>query len=124
MNDEDAMRDAVRLYHEGVYEGDLAKLEKVFHADARLFGEIRGERYWKTRAEYLDIVRGRVAPAQSGYPNRMKLLALEIRGNVAMAKVLTPVFDVEYVDYLSFVRTADGWQIVSKLFSDAPDPHA
>jgi hypothetical protein len=109
----------VARYQEAIHRGDLAALERVFHPEARLFGEVKGAPYLKSRAEYLAVVRDRVPPAATGHALRGELLSLDVRGGVAMAVVFTPVGDVEYVDFLSLVRAADGWLIASKLFSDA-----
>lgn len=113
-----AIEQVIALYHEGIHLGDIDRLERVFHPEARLFGQVAGASYLKTRAEYLDVVRGRVPPAAAGYPSGGELLSLDVRGAVALAVVLTPVNDVEYVDFLSLVRTADGWRVASKLFTD------
>jgi hypothetical protein len=108
----------IARYHDGIHRGDVAELEKVFHPEATLFGEVKGAPYLKSRADYLAIVRDRVPPAATGHAPRGKLLSLDVRGGIAMAVVFTPVGDIEYVDFLSLIRTSDGWQIAAKVFSD------
>jgi ketosteroid isomerase-like protein len=109
----------VATYHEGIHHGDLDRLARVFHPDARLFGEVKGAPYRKSLAEYLAIVRGRVAPVAAGHSLRGELLSLDVRGGVALAVVFTPVGESEYIDLLALIRTDDGWRIASKLFTDA-----
>jgi len=113
-----AIEQIIALYHEGIHLGDIDRLERVFHPEARLFGQVAGAPYLKTRAEYLDIVRARVPPAAAGHAPGGELLSLDVRGAVAVAVVLTPVSGVVYVDFLSLVRTPDGWRVASKLFTD------
>jgi hypothetical protein len=118
-----AIEQLIALYHEGIHLGDTDRLERVFHSEARLFGKVAGAPYLKTRAEYFDIVRGRVAPAAAGHPPGGELLSLDVRGGVAVAVVLTPVSGIEYIDFLSLVHTPEGWRVASKLFTDdVPGP--
>jgi Putative lumazine-binding len=116
-----AIEQLVALYHEGIHLGDTDRLGRVFHPEARLFGQVAGKPYLKTRAEYLDIVRGRVSPAAAGHPPGGALLSLDVRGAIAVAVVLTPVSGVDYIDFLSLVRTTDGWRVASKLFTEGAD---
>lgn len=109
----------IARYLDGIHRGDVAQLERVFHPEAKLFGDVKGAPYLKTRADYLAIVRDRVPPAATGHEPRGELLSLDVRGGVALALVFTPVGDIEYVDFLSLVRGSDGWLIASKVFSDA-----
>jgi Putative lumazine-binding len=108
----------VALYHEGIHHGDVDKLARAFHPDARLLGEVKGAPYRKSLAEYLAIVRSRVAPAAAGHAQRGEILSLDVRGGVALAVVFTPVAAVDYIDFLALIRTDDGWRIASKLFTD------
>jgi hypothetical protein len=111
--------EAITLYHEGIHYGDIEKLTRVFHPDAQLFGVVHGEPYQKTLNEYLTVVRERVSPAIKGYPKRLSILASEVIGHVAVVKLRVAVFDTEYVDVLTLVRSGDAYRIVNKTFTDA-----
>ncbi len=45
VDDYDAICRVLQLCTEGEAKGDVAKLREAFHADARMFGAISGERY-------------------------------------------------------------------------------
>lgn len=113
-----AIADVVQLYFDGIHHGDVAKLERVFHAGAQLIGEVNGQHYHKHRDEYLDIVRNRPAPASLGAPFRMRILSIDVGHHTAVAKLFTPVGSSEYFDYLSLQKIGGTWVVVHKLFSN------
>ena len=53
-------------YFEGIYEGNLDLLSKVYNANTLLFGDVKGEPYAKTLNQYLDGVKNRQSPKDSG----------------------------------------------------------
>ena len=63
------------------------------------------------------MVRGRPAPRTQGHPRHDRIVTIDQSGPVtAFAKVecaLPPRF---FVDYLTLIKTADGWRIVAKAF--------
>lgn len=109
-------------YFAGVHHGDVARLERAFHPDATLVGEVRGAPYRKSRAEYLAIVRDRPAPARLGAPYRMRVLGVDVWEGAAVARLLTPIGGVEYVDFMALQRRDGAWRIVHKLFAHAEAP--
>lgn len=118
MNDHEAVIGAVAAYSQGVYRGDIALLRKVFHPKAALFAEVRGQPYHRSLDDYLDVVTNRESPHAKGEPFRMKPITIEVTHEIAFAKVSCPMYDYDYVDYLSLVRQDGQWRIVNKLFTD------
>ena len=45
-----------------------------------------------------------------------KLISLDVEGNMATAKVLMISPRSKTYDYLSFLKTEKGWEIVSKMY--------
>lgn len=109
--------DVVDRYFEGLYIGDVALLKAIFHPQAVLFGEVKGQPYLKPIAEYLEIIANRASPRDLGEPFRMEALAVEVLGDVAYARVHSPMLGGNYFDYLALVRQDDRWLIVNKLFT-------
>jgi hypothetical protein len=112
-----AITETIQLYFDGIHHGDVAKLERVFHADARLIGEVNGQHYQKHRDEYIEIVRNREAPASLGAAFRMRITSMDVSHHTAVAKLFTPIGAIVYVDYLALQKIAGTWVIVHKLFS-------
>lgn len=118
MNQHQAVLAVVDAYCQGVHNGDLALLRAAFDPRALLFADVRGAAYFRPLDEYLAIVASRQSPASLGQAFRMKPIGVEVIHEIAFAKVCCPMFDYEYVDYLSFVRQAGEWKIVNKTFTD------
>ncbi len=62
----DAIYKVVDLAMKGAAEGDLAKLGAAFHADARMYGEVYGQRYDEPIAAFFDLCKRQ--PPRSGRP--------------------------------------------------------
>jgi hypothetical protein len=120
MDDHHAIAAVLGDYFKGLYTGDTALLRTVFHPDAALFAERGGQSYHKHLDDYLDGVAARPSPAALGEPYRMKVLAIDVTHDIAVARVHVPALGFNYVNYLSFVRRAGRWVIVNKVFADMP----
>ncbi len=108
-------------YFDGIFYGDIKKLESAFHPQCILYGDINGEPYFKTLAAYLEGVKNRKSPSQNGETFRMKILGIEILGNNAIAKLHVPMLGFNYYDFLSLSKVSGQWLIVNKLFTNVGD---
>jgi hypothetical protein len=122
MHPHEAVLKVVDAYCRGVYRGDIALLRAVFDHRALLFAEVRGQAYFRPLEEYLTVVAGRTSPEALGQAFLMKPISVEVTHEIAFAKVHCPMFDYNYVDYLSLVRQDGAWKIVNKTFTDLPMP--
>jgi len=104
-------------YFQGIYNGDSAKLENAFHPQALLFGDIKGEPYFKTVTDYIDGVKSRRSPMDLGEEFKMEILAIERIGNMATVKARVPMLGFNYYDFLSLNMERGEWKIVNKLFA-------
>ncbi|MEQ8422438.1 MAG: nuclear transport factor 2 family protein [Arenibacter algicola] len=107
----------VSNYFDGIYNGEVEKLENAFHPKAMLFGDIKGELYFKTVKDYIDGVKNRKSPNELGEEFKMDLLAIEINGNMAIVKAHVPMLGFNYYDILSLCLIDVEWKIVNKLFT-------
>lgn len=116
VDDYDAIRRTVQLCLDGEATGDVDKLREAFHADARMFGSLAGDRYDVPISELFDLAAS--APADTGR-YRARILAVEQTGDAAFATVVEEGYwgTVSFVDYLSLAKIAGTWKIVSKLFA-------
>src|ERR1700744_6538680 len=55
-------------YFKGIYEGDVDLLGTIYDPGTLLFGDVKGTPYAKTLAQYLDGVKHRQSPKDSGKP--------------------------------------------------------
>lgn len=116
VDDYDAICRTVQMCLDGEATGDVDKLQEAFHADARMFGSIAGERYDVPIQELFNLAAS--APADTGR-YRSRILAVHQTGDAACATVAEEGYwgTVSFVDYLSLAKIGGKWKIVSKLFA-------
>lgn len=119
MEDSSAITQALENYYlKGIYEGNINTLEHIFHPGTLLFGDVKGQPYAKTLAQYLDAVKNRKSPKDSGQPFKGEILSVDVINSIAVAKVHIKMYDFNYYDLLSFHKIDNRWLIVNKMFSD------
>lgn len=91
-------------YFKGIYEGDEALLGSVFHAEALLFGDVKGEPYFKTIALYLDGVKNRQSPKDSAKLFKGEILNIKVVNSIAVAELNLKMYDFNYRDFYLSIR--------------------
>src|SRR5829696_10435132 len=84
VDDYDAICRVLQLCTDGEAKGDVAKLQEAFHADARMFGSIAGERYDIPIEELFTLAES--APADTG-SYRARILSVQQTGDAAVGVV-------------------------------------
>ncbi|MFC4747391.1 nuclear transport factor 2 family protein [Flavobacterium branchiicola] len=114
-----AITDAVENYYfKGIYEGDEILLGSIFHPGTLLFGDVKGQPYFKTIDLYLDGVKNRQSPKDSGKPFKGEILDIRIVNSTAVAELNVKMYDFNYRDFLSFHKINGKWLIVNKMLTD------
>ena len=113
----EAIENRIAEYFMGIFNGDIEKLERSFHENAHLYGDIDGVDYLKNKQAYLEGVQNRKSPKALGETCRMSIIGIDILGKVAMAKLHVPFSGYNYYDYLSLAKIAGDWKIVNKIFT-------
>lgn len=108
-------------YFKGIYEGDVDLLNQVYYAGTLLFGDVKGQPYAKTLAVYLDGVKNRVSPKDSGKPFKGEIIKIEVVNSIAVAAVKVKMYDFNYHEFLSFHKLDGRWLIVNKMISDVTE---
>lgn len=105
-------------YFAGVYSGNVERLRSAFHPTAALWGEVRGQPYYKQLDDYLTVVRNRKSPEALGEAFAMKPISIEVVGTIAFVKARCPMLGYDYVDLLSLLYQDGKWAIVAKTFTE------
>jgi hypothetical protein len=115
--DFDAITQVLATLLEGESGGDVAKLKAVFHPDARMFGQIEGQRCDMPISAYFDLAAS--APANSEGNYQARVLSVQQTGDAAMAVVVEENCwgSASFIDYLALARVAGAWKIVNKTFA-------
>jgi hypothetical protein len=106
------------IYFKGIYTGDVALLSTIYYPETLLFGDAAGKPYFKTLAQYLDGVKNRQSPKDSGKPFKGEIISLEIIQSIAVARVHVKMYDFNYFELLSFHKLDGKWVIVNKMIAD------
>ena len=106
------VRSIVDQYCEGLYAGDVEKLRSIFHDDVVL--KAPGER--RDMNTWLHDVANRPVPKLIGHRYEFLILSLDIVNDQAMVKLLCPLLDSVFVDFLGLLKEDKGWLIVSKMY--------
>ncbi|WP_417786230.1 nuclear transport factor 2 family protein [Tenacibaculum sp.] len=107
----------VTNYFEGIFYGDIKKLQSCFHNNAPIYGDIKGADYFKNAEAYIEGVANRQSPNDLKESFNMKIVGVDILGKVAMAKLHVPMLGYNYYDYLSLTKIENEWKIVAKVFT-------
>jgi hypothetical protein len=116
VSDHYAICRVLQLCTEGEAKGDVAKLREAFHADARMFGSLAGERYDVPIEELFKLAES--DPADTGN-YRSRVLSVQQTGDAAVGVVAEEGYwgSVSFVDYFLLARIGGSWKIVCKLFA-------
>jgi hypothetical protein len=117
--DSSAIAEALNEYYfKGIYEGDVTVLKNIYYPGTLLFGDVKGQPYFKTLDQYLDSVAQRQSPKDSGKPFKGEIISIDIINSIAVAKVKVKMYAFNYEDFLSFHKIDGKWLIVNKMISD------
>jgi Putative lumazine-binding len=108
-------------YFKGIYEGDIDALGQIFNKGTLLFGDVKGEPYAKTLDQYLDGVKNRQSPKDSGKPFKGEILNIKVVNSIAVAEVKVKMYNFIYHEFLSFHKLNGSWLIVNKMISDVKE---
>jgi hypothetical protein len=107
----------LQQYLDGLYAGNVASLREVFDPDAALYGEVKGETFRKPLDVYLGAVANRNSAQAMEEPYRMRILSVEVVGEMASAKVHVPMLGSNFYNFLSMLKRNGRWAIVNKLYA-------
>ena len=117
--EEEAIRDVLeKNYIKGLYEGDINLLKQIFYPGTLLFGDVKGQAYFKTLDQYLDGVANRQSPKDSGKPFEVEILSINVVNSIAIAELKVKMYDFYYHNMLSFHKLDGKWVIVNKMLTD------
>lgn len=105
-------------YFKGIYEGNLNLLEQIYYNSTLLFGDVKGQPYFKTLPQYLDGVKNRQSPKDSGKPFKGEIVNIKVINTIAIAEVKVKMYDFNYHEFLSFHKLDGKWLLVNKMMSD------
>ena len=115
---QDEVDDIANRYFDLVYTNDLAILDRIFDGNAHLYGRNEaGEVLLWPIARYRAVLASRQSPQKLGAPREQEILARDFASPTqAFVKVRVRINALVFVDYLTLIKLASGWKIVSKTY--------
>jgi hypothetical protein len=110
-----------QYYFKGIYEGDIGLLNQIYNPGTLLFGDVKGQPYFKTLDQYLDGVKNRQSPKDSGQPFKGDIISIQVVNTIAITEVKVKMYEFNYNEFLSFHQINGQWLIVNKMISDVSE---
>jgi hypothetical protein len=113
--------DAVRRYFDLMYDCDVTNFARVFRPTAQLHGFREGEMTMWDAGTYKDVLSKRQSPKSQNAPREEELLLIDFASATqALVKLRVRIGATRFIDYLTFHRFGDDWQITSKAYHAEP----
>ena len=117
MQDQHELLDAVQMYFDALYFCDTELLNEVFHSSSSLFDADNGALFVEPIKSFSDDVAGRTSPASKKQAREDEILMIDYLSPIsATVKIRLRAHHNVFVDHLGFVKTEEGWKIVSKIW--------
>lgn len=117
IEDINAIRDIATLYFDGTHYSDGDKMERAFAPGCQIIGKtMRAE-----RDDWIASIRQRKSPHSQGAPYDYGIQSIEVDGDIASARLRTPINGMIFTDIMTLLRGEDGqWQVIAKAFYKHP----
>jgi hypothetical protein len=113
----DRIHEVVDLAMRGAAEGDLAKLREAFHGEARMYGEVYGQRYDEPISSFFELCQNHPLAQKGGY--RSRIISISRAGGAAMVMVAEDGCwgSAAFVDFFTVTLIEAAWKITNKTFA-------
>jgi 4-oxalocrotonate tautomerase len=109
---------ALQLYFDGFYDGDVARLRRIFHPACHLSHANDGKLAHDDMETVYARVAGRASPAKNGEARRDVILGIDLSSPTsALARVQIAIGPRLFTDYLNLLKIDGEWRIIAKVFS-------
>ena len=108
----------LRIYFDGLYEGDTKKLGEAFHPASHLYSVgTDGGAADVPRADWFKMVESRASAKSRGDERRDRIVSIDFSGPAtAFAKVECQLPPRYFTDYLTLLKIDGRWQVIAKAF--------
>ena len=113
--DEQEIKQVMAKYLEGSSKGESSILSPYFHKDAVIYWDGADTDVHTHAIQWFFDAIDRLGPDDDEHPMHT-VDVLDITDGIAVVKVRETWKGMAYTDYMSLVRTPEGWRIAAKLF--------
>ncbi|QQS14217.1 MAG: nuclear transport factor 2 family protein [Rhodospirillales bacterium] len=113
-----AVERTLRIYFDGLYEGDTKKLGEAFHPASHLYSVgADGAAADLPRAEWFKMIESRPSAKSKGDERRDRIVSIDFSGPAtAFAKVECQIPPRYFTDYLTLLKLDGQWKVIAKAF--------
>jgi hypothetical protein len=113
----DRICEVVDLAMKGAAEGNVTKLREAFHGEARMFGEVYGQRYDEPICSFFELCQNHPLANEGGY--RSRIISVTRVGGAAMVMVAEDGCwgTAAFVDFFTVTQIGAVWKISNKTFA-------
>lgn len=112
-----AVGSVLRDYFDGLYDGDTAKLGRIYHERVRLYCATDPELVELDLPTYLELVKNRPSPASRGDERFDRIVEVSVpTPTTAHARVECAYLPKRFTDELTLIRVDGQWKIVAKVW--------
>ena len=124
MTDLDEIRSTIQNYFDGLYHGDIERMQRAFHPCCHLYSGMEGGIQDESAPDWFRRIQNRASPASEGALRRDRIVFIDLNGSgSALVKVQVQAPSGRYSDYLSVLKLQEGWRIVAKVFAPYDEGH-
>ena len=112
------VQELMERYFDGLYHSDSSVLKTVFHKDLAYVNGTSGSYEFMGLDAYMKRIDGRTPPAVRGDPREEMIERVALKGDrIGIVEARMIMMGRNYQDLLTLINTADGWRVLTKVFS-------
>lgn len=112
------IQELMERYFDGLYHSDSRVLKTVFHKDLAYVNGTSGSYEFMGLDAYMKRIDGRTPPAVRGDPREELIERIALKGDrIGIVEARMTMMGRNYQDLLTLINTADGWRVLTKVFS-------
>lgn len=116
-SEETAIRGIVQSYIDGFLGSDTTLLRRAFSPDANLIAASEGKVQVTPTASWFDRIERRVKDGAKLPRATSCISGIDQQGDAAIARVDLEFPEYRFTDYLSLLKSTDGWRVVNKIYT-------
>ncbi len=116
MSELQAIESQIHAYFQGLHEGNIDLIQKVFLPSAEIFGYYEGDKVTLKLHEYLNILKRMSPPVMLDEEYDMRIDGIDQIGRIASVRARYLFQALRYTEYLALMKIDEEWRIVNKTF--------
>lgn len=116
MSELQAIESQILAYFQGLHEGNIDLIQKVFLPAAEIFGYYEGDKVTLKLHEYLNILKRMSPPVMLDEEFDMRIDGIDQIGLIASVRTRYLFQALRYTEYLALMKIDGEWRIVNKTF--------